>query len=360
MKVWIDVLTPKQALFFEPLYRMLELKGNDVLVTTRVYREAEQALKLKKIPFSVIGNHGGGTSFGKLLASAQRITKLANLVERWKPTVAVSFSSVEASRVAFGLGIPHVAANDSPHSWMVARLTVPLSAYLCCPWIIKPSVWKNFGGPMKKVVPYRALDPVAWLKRHRPNKNVLSQLGLRRKPPIVLLRTEEAFASYLIGKASDREPVIVPIISQILKKKIDCQIVISTRYGMQAPVIRERFGKQVTVIDRIVDATSLLSQSAAFVGSGGTMTVEAALLGIPSISCFPGPKPKYIQYLERQQVVETLRSSRKIASQIQDILENPRKFEKRRARGKKLLARMEDPVAKILSTIQLAGKLANP
>ncbi len=292
MKVWIDVLTPKQALFFEPLCRMLESKGSDVLVTTRVYREAEQALRLKKIPFSVVGSHGGGTPFGKLLASAQRIERLANLIERWKPRVAVSFSSVEASRVAFGLGIPHVAANDSPHSWMVAKLTVPLSAYLCCPWIIKPSVWKKFGGPIQKVVPYKALDPAAWLKRHRPNKNVPSQLGLRRNRPIVVLRTEEAFASYLMGKASDRDPVIVPIISEILRKEIDCQIVISTRYGMQAPVIRERFGDQVTVIDRIVDATSLLSQSAAFVGSGGTMTVEAALLGIPSITCFPGTNPK--------------------------------------------------------------------
>ena len=125
MKVWIEVLTPKQALFFEPLYRALERRGHETLITTRVYREAEQTLGLKKLRFSVVGSHGGGTAFGKLVASAERITKLASLIQKWKPSVAVSFSSVEASRVAFGLGIPHVAANDSPHSWMVARLTIP-------------------------------------------------------------------------------------------------------------------------------------------------------------------------------------------------------------------------------------------
>ena len=134
MKVWIEVLTPKQALFFEPLYRALKREGHEALITTRVYREAEQTLKLKKLRFSVVGSHGGGTAFGKLLASAERITKLANLIQTWKPSVAVSFSSVEASRVAFGLGIPHVAANDSPHSWMVARLTIPLTTFLCSPW----------------------------------------------------------------------------------------------------------------------------------------------------------------------------------------------------------------------------------
>src|SRR3989442_10266613 len=151
MKIWIEVLTPKQALFFEPLYRALKRKGHEALITTRVYREAEQMLKLKKLRFSVVGSHGGGTAFGKLIASAERITKLGNLIQKWKPNVAVSFSSVEASQVAFRLGIPHVGANDPPHSWRVTRLTIPLTPFLCCPLIIVRSVWAGVGGAFSKV-----------------------------------------------------------------------------------------------------------------------------------------------------------------------------------------------------------------
>src|SRR5207253_8316773 len=81
MKIWIEVLTPKQALFFEPLYRALRKQGDEALITTRVYREAEQTLGLKKLRFSVVGTHGGGTAFGKLIASAERITKLARSEE---------------------------------------------------------------------------------------------------------------------------------------------------------------------------------------------------------------------------------------------------------------------------------------
>jgi predicted glycosyltransferase len=84
--------------------------------------------------------------------------------------------------------------------------------------------------------------------------------------------------------------------------------------------------------------------------------VEAALLGIPSISCFPGPKPLYIQYLERLGLVETIRSPREIASQVQRILTDPEAFETQKRRGKQLLAKMEDPVAKILSTVELAAR----
>jgi predicted glycosyltransferase len=159
-----------------------------------------------------------------------------------------------------------------------------------------------------------------------------------------------------MGKSSDKEPVVAPIIDELLREGLECQVVVSTRYGMQAPVLRKRFGEKVTVVDRVVDATSLLSYSSAFVGSGGTMTVEAALLGIPSISCFPGPKPLYIQYLERLRLVETIKSPREIASSLRRMLTDPQAFETQKRRGKQLLANMEDPVAKILSTVKLAGK----
>jgi predicted glycosyltransferase len=86
------------------------------------------------------------------------------------------------------------------------------------------------------------------------------------------------------------------------------------------------------------------------------MTVEASLLGVPSISCFPGPKPLYLQYLERLGVIETIRSPRVIASKIQQILDRPELFNDRKKMGKKLLTGMEDPIAKILSTVRLAGQ----
>lgn len=350
MKVWIDVLTPKHALFFEPLYRDLSNDGHELLVTTRTYREAVEALRLKRLPFRIIGEHGGASRYGKLVASGQRVVRLAQLIDGWKPDTAVSFSSPEAARVAFGLGIPHVAANDSPHSWLVARLSIPLSRYVCSPWIIRRKVWLAFGARPDGIVPYRALDAAAWLKRFRPNPGVLKQLSLKKDIPTILLRTEESFASYLEGKASDRAPVIGPITEEILKQKLDAQIVISTRYGRQAPVLRKKFGSRVRVVDHIIDATSLLHCSMFFIGSGGTMTMEAALLGRPAISCFPGEKPLYIKYLEKKGLVRTIRSPREIARTVHRTLDSEEEREQQERRGTRLLRDMEDPI-KIVSGV---------
>jgi len=356
MKVWIDILTPKHTLFFEPLYRDFARAGHELLLTTRTYREAEEALELRRLRFRVVGEHGGGSRYGKLLASGRRVVKLAQLIEHWSPDTAVSFSSPEAARVAFGLGVPHIAVNDSPHSWLVARLSIPLSRYVCSPWIIRRKVWLSFGALPDGIVSYRALDAAAWLKRHRPNPAVLKQLKLRKDKPIIVLRTEESFASYLEGKASDRAPVIGPITEELLRRKLDAQIVISTRYGRQAPVLRKKFGSRVRVVDHIIDATSLLYYSTYFIGSGGTMTVEAALLGRPAISCFPGEKPLYIKYLEKKSLVKTIQSPRQIALMVSRSLSSDEERKQQERRGTKLLHEMEDPIRVISGVVRKTWK----
>ncbi len=356
MKVWIDALTPKHALFFAPLHDTVASERGEVLVTTRDYREAVQTLRLKRINHKVVGRHGGGSTYGKLVASGERVVELAGLVHRWKPEVAVSFSSPEAARVAFGLSIPHVTVNDSPHAWMVARLTVPLSKFVCFPWIIRKQIWMDLGAPRSSLVTYRALDPAAWLKGFRPEPRILNMLQLDRHRPIVVLRTEEAFATYLTGRASDRSPVVSPIIEELFRLNLDLQMVVSTRYGLQAPVLRRKFGHRLTILDTIVDAASLLAYSAVFIGSGGTMTVEAALMGTLAISCYPGEKPAYIEYLEKRGLVETIHSPRSVASRVRDILADPEKYESQREQGKKLLDWMENPTRKVMSKVREASR----
>src|SRR5438093_3675287 len=179
-------------------------------------------------------------------------------------------------------------------------------------------------------------------------------MGPNPEQPVVVLRTEEASDSYPRGRSSDSRRVVGPVIANLLRQDKELQILVSTRYGQQAPVLHRRFGTRIIVVDRVIDAASLLSRTDVFVGSGGTMTVEAALLGVPAISCFPGPKPLYIRYLERKRLVKTIKSPSKITKEVLQILRNDKRREDQRRRGKKLLAWMEDPTEKLLDTLKRA------
>src|SRR5438128_10219019 len=90
MKVWIDILTPKHALFFEPLYRDIARDGHELLLTTRTYREAQEALELQRLRFHVVEAHGGATRYGKLLARRRRVVTVVRLLQNWRQVGAVS------------------------------------------------------------------------------------------------------------------------------------------------------------------------------------------------------------------------------------------------------------------------------
>ena len=104
MKIWFDILTPKQILFFEPMVKQFQ-NSNTVICTTRNYREVNELAKIKKMKMIKVGSHGGSTKIGKLVASLNRGASLGKIIQRLNPDIVISFCSPEASRVAFGLGI---------------------------------------------------------------------------------------------------------------------------------------------------------------------------------------------------------------------------------------------------------------
>ena len=86
------------------------------------------------------------------------------------------------------------------------------------------------------------------------------------------------------------------------------------------------------------------------------MTVEAALLGRPTISCFPGDKPLYIKYLEKQGLVQTILSPRRIGQTTARSLVSEEEREKQQRRGVELLRRMEDPITVISRIVRKTWK----
>ncbi|MEM2904970.1 MAG: DUF354 domain-containing protein [Candidatus Bathyarchaeia archaeon] len=344
MRALIDILTPKQCLFFGKLSERLEAQGHQVLRTTRQYREVEGLLRLKGLEATVVGKHGGASLSEKLRASAERVLALASLFENFKPDAVFSFSSPEAARVAFGLGTPHLCVNDSPHAEAVARLTVPISKRLFTPKVVGRRAWTRFGINADAVVEYNALDPAAWLRGFKPDPAVPERLGLDRALPIVVLRPEEAFAAYLLGKTKPRS-IIEALVERLLEAEPDVQLVVMPRYAEQVEAFKAYRSARLTVAESVLDGTSLLSYSSIFVGAGGTMTAEACLLGVPTLSCYPGEPYLVERFLLRKGLLKRASNVEEALRYVQSVLGDlklAQTVQRRRAQG--LLARMEDPI----------------
>ena len=340
LKIWIDILTGKQLLFAEPIIKKLEGKNN-LLCTKRSYRELNGLAKIRNISAISVGRHGGMENISKLVCSARRIEGLSRLVYKFKPDLAISFQSPEAARVAFGLGIKHVGFADSAHATAVMRLTVPYLDKLLIPWIMKKSTFSRYGIAEKDILQYRAID-AALISMRSFSSNEL----IKRHSSIVMLRMAENQASY--NRFADTQ--IIPIICHILRCLPDFQIVVLARYAEQIKFLKRQFGRKITVINKVLDGKDALRHADVFVGSGGTMTAEAAFLGIPTISYSNRQDYEVDAFLEKKKIITREPDPEKIPGIIKEIARGNPAYKNR---AQALLKTMRDPFPVLQKAMRL-------
>ena len=341
MKIWIDILTPKQLLFSEPIIEKLGQK-HDILCTSREYNEVTKLAKIRHFDLIFVGKHGGGDKKSKLKASIERIEKLTKKINKFKPDVVISFGSPEAARISFGLGIKHIMFCDSPHANAVMRLTLPLIQKLLIPYVIPKKEFSKFGINEKNIVQYKAIDAVVTMQR-KINQNIISPFKNNNKKNI-LIRVEEEEAAY-----TSKSSKIIPIIQKIANDYKDENIIVLGRYSQQIINLQKIIGKKIKIIKMSFDGKYLLNDTDVFIGSGGTMTAESALMGIPTISY--NAVPNIIEnFLVKKSLVKRETNPKKVSNEIKRIF--ARKNDQDQKRAKKVVKQMEDPIEKLIKIIK--------
>ncbi len=352
MKIWFDILTPKQLLFAEPIIQRLK-KNHNVLCSSRKYNQVTDLAKIRKQKLVIIGKHGGAKKHDKLDASLSRSKSLVKKISMFLPDITLSFCSPEAARISYGLGIPHICFSDSPHATAVMKLSLPYANKLLIPWIIPKSDFKNMGIEPKNIIQYKTIDAAQITKQ-----KVFFGCGTdinSRKWKTILIRTPEDEAAY-----SSKQSDIVAIIKKIKKDFLGCHITVLTRYKKQADLLKKKFSKSVRIVSKVVDGKKLLLGSDIFIGSGGTMTAESALLGIPTISYNATPN-RIEDYLVSKKIVTRCMTPNKVAEGITHIFQltsyRGKGYERtRRLRIKKFVNSLEDPYPILLKTMKSVMK----
>jgi len=124
------------------------------------------------------------------------------------------------------------------------------------------------------------------------------------------------------------------------------------RYSDEINFLKTVFSKKIIVLDKVVDSGEILARCDVFIGSGGTMTSEAALRGIPTIS-YEGVPNLDEKFLVRKGLVKRAKSTNQIIKLTKKLLiSDKNKFKKT---AQKFLASMDDPyleLAEIIRTIK--------
>ncbi len=272
------MLTSKQGVLLGTLAKELISRGFEVLVTCREYEYACKVLNALRVPCLSVGRYSEGGPAAKVYEDGLRVSALAGIVRDFSPEYLVAYPNPSAARVAFGVGIKYIALTDSPHAIIPSRLSLPLADFVVFSECIPVDEVESFvSEKFTKLVTYRGVDEVGWIKRLEPKEEDVKLLGL--KPwEYVVFRPAEEMATYYRGLSVLPAREVLQVIA-----RLGYDIVLLPRYSKH----RELEKEGVILLEEGFSGPSLTYFAKLVVTGGASIAREAALLGTPSITYTP-------------------------------------------------------------------------
>ena len=328
MKVWIDLANSPHPLLFGPVARQLEFQGAAVAVTVRDHAQTLE-LALERWPEAeVIGGPSPSGRLSKPREIAGRAAALARWAATERPDVALSHNSYAQILAARRRRIRTVTAMDYEHQ-PANHLAFRAAHQILLPEALPEPVVRRQGARARKVVRYPGLKEELYLADFEPDPAIEAKLGLRRDGlRLAVARAAPAGAAY--------HPTENPLLERTLRHLSDVGehlTVVLARHPEQRRQIGRLELPRTVVPVAAVDARSLLWQADLFVGAGGTMTREAALLGIPTASIFAGRPAALDLWLERRGLLTQLGDPRGLGALGPRSQPRPERLVELRRRG---------------------------
>ena len=283
--IWIDIDTPKYALFFIKLLPFLNCKTIITVRYDKGYEETKSILDKWKIEYYLIKGYGGKEKKDKFLARLKRQKEFINLFEKiGYPKLLINGAVADSTQTAFGLGIKNIIFYDTPivlkpnykqihyNLTPVSKLTLPFADIVYYPFVIPQEIFLKNNINAK---PYNFIDVCLWMKELDTKNDFRDKYNIPKNKPTILIREEEYKAHYV----QEKKNFIYQFIHKIKDENVN--IVIIPRY--ESEHLKKEF-PFAYVIEEKLKPNEFYPFIDFFIGGGGTMTLEATYLGIPTIS----------------------------------------------------------------------------
>jgi predicted glycosyltransferase len=312
--------------------RRLEASGHEVLVTVRDNAQTAELSHAYWPSSTLIGGESPARPTAKAATLARRVRDLARWARDRRLDVAVSHNSYAQIVAARLLGISIVTASDFEHQ-PANHLAFRLATCILMPEALRETNIERQGAGRRKTVFYPGLKEELYIGNFEPDREILSRLGIDSSAgdAIVVTRTPPTRAIY----HRFPNPLFIETLLA-LDKEPNVRLVVLTRHPEQRAAIEGLHLAKCTLPTHAVDSRSLMYAADLVIGAGGTMTREAALLAVPTLSLFRGSQPAVDRSLEQRGMLRRIRSPRE-ALPVQPRPAEPRSVEELARRGSKLM-----------------------
>lgn len=277
MRIWFDISNSPHVILFHDLIKDLEQNGHEMIITTRPLANTIDLLDQKRMPYQVIGKHYGKSVLKKLFGFPIRVVQLLNFLRAKKIDLAVAQSSFHLPLVASLLRVPSIYTNDNEHA------AGNLIAFLFADRILLPEQfninrWLDNQWIQSKIIYYPGVKEgiYLWVKHQALT---LKRSETAASKTIIYIRPEPQTAQYYTGALFFLDELIRHL-------QHNYCITILTRNKDQFDHYCQSAFSNCIVPAKPLSFDEIALDCSLFIGAGGSMTREFALLGIPTISVY--------------------------------------------------------------------------
>ncbi|MEZ4389360.1 MAG: DUF354 domain-containing protein [Candidatus Krumholzibacteriia bacterium] len=311
MKIWFDADNGPHVLIMKPLVKELQRRGHEVVFTARDRTRTCELLDLYGLPYRKVGGRYGAGMWNKVRGTLGRAAQLAAAMRGLGCAVSFGHGSRALPLASRLLGVPSVTMYD--YEWVDARLFNRFCRSILLPAAIDEARCREAGLEPRRVVRYPGLKEELYLADAPLDPEpVAADLGLRPEAIKVLLRPPATDAHYHNPEAED----ILDSLLDRLAGRPDVDLVYLARSRDQRAFLAGHDLARVIIPTKVYDGPSLIAAMDLVIGGGGTMTREAAVLGVPACSFFKGRLGRVDEQLEREGRLRMLRQPGEAAALV--------------------------------------------
>ncbi len=272
MKIWFDITNTPHVHFFAPIIDYLK-QEHEIIVTARDFSETIPLLKFYGIDYILTGSHKGKNRFKKVIGLVVRIKNLLNQVPEFD--ISFGIGGQNTTPVSAWRKKPSVVFtdNDTSYKWHSYKL----GTHFVFPYYFQyEKVIKHFGVDKSQIHLYNGFKEDIYLAYYTPDPDFLKNLPFRE---FITIRPENLKANYVPEAAE----TIVPELFKVFK---DENILFLPRYEEELAYAKGY--NNIFIPDKVLSGKDVCYYTKAMLTGAGTFAREAALLGTPAVSFFPG------------------------------------------------------------------------
>lgn len=284
MKIWIDFINTPQVTFFIPFIRDFRKDNHDIILTCRNSGNTVDLLRQNELSFHIIGTRAGKGTVQKFIFFTCRLIKLFSFIRNKKPDIAVSQSSFYQPLVARLLKIACLYTNDNEYAkgnifgfLFASKVTLPVA-------LQNKKFTKQF--PLKaKLSFYPSVKEAIYLSQFHELTSLAK--GPKNK---IYFRPEPWSAQYYKGPINFFDDILI-------KLSLEHDLIILPRDINQTEHYKQNKFSRIFVSQKPLDLLSIITNCLLFIGAGGSMTREMAVMNVPVISIYQSELLSVDKYL---------------------------------------------------------------